>query len=179
MWWERWVKKQLQYLIRQEETERRTNHRLMERHLLECIFATLRSTAPETEKPLAPQRYEATLVCLYAVLRNKILLDTHEHNNIVGEEPSVVHVLKVLRRREDRVIWEGMDLHGNNYTSLHYIAATFVSYLSNKYPIDVDRPSLASLQNLIYPRTQQHMLRFWNIPLSLTASHCVACWRST
>jgi len=76
------VKKQPQRLIRQEETERHTNHRLTENHLYDCNYAILRSTAPETEKLPALERYKAKLVRLYAALRSKILLDTHEHDKI-------------------------------------------------------------------------------------------------
>jgi hypothetical protein len=52
MWWERGVKKQLQFLIRQEDIERHKKNRVMENHLglYEFLYDILRSDAPETEK---------------------------------------------------------------------------------------------------------------------------------
>jgi len=69
----------------------------MENHLYGFMYAILRSTAPETEKLPVLQRYKVKLVRLYAVRRKKILLDTHEHDKIEGEEPSLFHVLNVCR----------------------------------------------------------------------------------
>jgi len=44
--WERYVKKQLRYFMRQEEAERYKDHRQMENHLYECIYDILRSNNP-------------------------------------------------------------------------------------------------------------------------------------
>jgi hypothetical protein len=99
------VKKQLLRLIMQEETESRTNHRLTVNHLCDCNYAILLNTAHETQKLTLLQRYKAKLVRFYAAMRNKILLDPHEHDNLEGEEQSLFHILKVLRRREVRDIW--------------------------------------------------------------------------
>jgi hypothetical protein len=152
MWWEQFVKKQLQRLIRQEETERHRKHRLMENHLYDCIYDILRSNAPETEKLPALQRYEAKLVRLHATRRDKILPDTQDHGKIGGEEPSLFHVLNILRRREVREIRQVQDSHGNIHSTPNDITATFVSHLRQKYtPIDMDGASMAILQNFIHP----------------------------
>lgn len=99
------VKKQLLRLIRQEETESRTIHRLTVNHLYDCNCAILRSTAHESETLTVLQRYKAKLVGFNSAMRNKILLDTHEHDKFEGEEQSLFYVLKVLRRRGVREIW--------------------------------------------------------------------------
>jgi len=57
MWWERYVKKQLQRLLRQEERERTSNLRIMENHLYECLYDIICSDVPEADKFPALQRY--------------------------------------------------------------------------------------------------------------------------
>jgi len=46
MWWERYVKKQFQRLLRQAERERTSNLRIMENHQYECLYDIIRSDAP-------------------------------------------------------------------------------------------------------------------------------------
>jgi hypothetical protein len=93
-WWEPYVKKHLQRLVRQEETELRRNHRLMENHLYKCLYDILRNDAPETEKLPALQRYKAKMVRLHATRRAKPLLDLNDRGKMDGEKPSLFHILK-------------------------------------------------------------------------------------
>ena len=58
--------KQRQRLLRQEETERSSNLRIMENHLYECLYDIIRSDAPETDKFPALQPYKAKIVRLHA-----------------------------------------------------------------------------------------------------------------
>jgi CBS-domain-containing membrane protein len=151
MWWERCVKPQLKRLLRQEEAERRAHHRNMENHLYECLY-DINSNALATEKLPTLQRYKAKLVRLYAEQRNKLLLDTQEHDILEGEEPSFFQVLRILQRREIRQILQVTDIYGNTHTSLCEITAAFVSHMSHKYlPITVDETAIANLQTFLHP----------------------------
>jgi len=155
MWWERCVKPQLKRLLRQEEAERRANYRNMENHLYECLYDILRSNDPATDKLPALQRYKAKLVRLHAERGNKALLDTKEHDLFEGEEPSLFHVLRILRRRENRDIRQVTDEHGNTHSTFRDIAATFVTHLRRKYqPIAVDETALDTLRNFLHPVCQ-------------------------
>jgi hypothetical protein len=149
-WWERCVKTQLRRLIRREEVERRAQHRHMENNLFECLYDILRSTIPETDKRPVLQRYKAKLVRLHAMRRNKILLDTQEHDRLNGEELSLFHVLKMHKRRVAREIHKITDMQGNTHTTFRNIAATFVVHLYNQYePIEVDGQSMATLHSFL------------------------------
>jgi hypothetical protein len=55
MLWERFVKPQLQRLLRQEEVERRANNRNMENHLYVCLYDVLGSNSPARDKLTALQ----------------------------------------------------------------------------------------------------------------------------
>jgi hypothetical protein len=152
MWWERCVKPQLKRLLRQEEAKRRAHHRNMENHVYVCLYDILKSIAPATEKLPALQRYKAKLVRLHAERRNKLLLDTQEHNVPEGEEPSFFQVLRILRRREVREIRQVTDIHDKTHTSLSEITAAFVSHMCHKYqPIAVDEMFITNLQTFLHP----------------------------
>ena len=81
-----------------------SNLRIMENHLYECLYDIIRSDAPETDKFPALQRYKARIVRTHAERNARILLDATAHDRMEDEEPSLYHVLKMLRRRETRTI---------------------------------------------------------------------------
>ena len=70
----------------------------MENHQQECLYDIIRSDMPEAEKFLELKRYKAKLVQLHATQREKTMLDTSEHDRMDDEEPSLFHLLKMLRR---------------------------------------------------------------------------------
>ena len=152
MWWERHVKKHIQRLARQEEAERSKDHRLMEQHLYECLYDIIQGHTPETEKFQALQRYKAKIVRLHSKRRANILLDTHAHDRMETEEPSLFHVLKLRRRRADREIRKIQDSDGTIYTGHQDIARTFVKHLAHKFgPITVDAQHLTTILRNIQP----------------------------
>jgi hypothetical protein len=68
------------------------------------------------------------------------------------EEPSLFHVLKFRRRREDREIRQIQDSDGTIYTRHQDIARTFVKHLAHKFgPIAVDTQSLKTILNHVEP----------------------------
>jgi hypothetical protein len=65
----------------------------MEKHLYECLYDIIRSDIPETIKFLELQRYNAILVELHAMPKEKLLLDTRDYDRVDDEEPSLYHLL--------------------------------------------------------------------------------------
>ena len=122
----------------------------MENHLYECLYDILRSNAPGTEKMPVLQRNKAKLVRLHAERGNKALLDTKEHD-LVEEEPSLFHLLGILRRREIRDSQQVMDEHGNTHSTFRDVAATFMTHMSRKYLSIVGLAYLAELSSSRMP----------------------------
>jgi hypothetical protein len=111
----------------------------MEHHLYECLYDILRGHAPGKDKLPVLQRYKGKIVLLHSKRRAKILLDTHAQDKMEAEEPSLFHVLKLRRRREDREIQQIQDSDCTIYTRHQGIARTFVKHLARKFrPIIVD-----------------------------------------
>jgi len=95
------------------------------------------------------------LVRLHAERGNKALLDTKEHDLFEGENPSLFHVLRILRRRENRDIRQVTDEHGYTHSTFRDIAAAFVTHLSRKYqPTAVDETALDTPGNFLHPVCQ-------------------------
>ena len=128
MWWERYVKKPLQRLLRQEESERTSNLRIMEYHLYGCLYDILLSDSPETDKFPALQRYKAKIVRLHPERNARLLLDTTAHDSMEDEEPSLYHVLKILRRRENRTIQQAQDSQAHNITKPKEVRSAIVTH---------------------------------------------------
>ena len=105
------MKKHIQR-IAHEESERSKEHRLVELHLYECLYDILRGHIPEKDKLPALQRYEAKVVRFHSTWQAKILLDTYAQDKMEAEEPSLFHVLKLRRRREDREIRQIQETSG-------------------------------------------------------------------
>jgi hypothetical protein len=69
---------------------------------------------------------------------------------IGGEETSLFHVLKTLRRRSTRDILQVQDIHGHICTEPQDITNTFLSYLLRKYaPMHVDSDFMKALTNFV------------------------------
>jgi hypothetical protein len=151
-WWERCVKTHIPRLIRRVTRKNNDDHFRMENHLYECLNDILHSDAPEGDKIPLLQRYKAKIVRLHATRHKKIFLDTHDYDVIDGEEPSLFHVLKTLRRRSARNISQVQDSHGHICTEPQDITNTFLSHLRRKYaPIHVHSNSMTVLTNLVSP----------------------------
>jgi len=146
------VKKQLQRLLRQEERECTSNLRIMENHLYQCLYDIIHSDAPETDKFPALQSCKAKILRLHAERNARILLDTTAHDSMEDEEPSLYHVLKMLRRRETRTIQQVQDSQGHNITKPKEVRNAIVTHLRQKYnPIHVDSDSPLMTQEFIQP----------------------------
>jgi len=46
----------------------------------------------------------------------KIILDNNAQDKMEDEEPSLFHILKMVKRRETRVIRQVLDMQGNDVT---------------------------------------------------------------
>jgi len=62
----------------------------------------------------------------------KVMLDNNAQDKIGDEEPSLFHIMKMVKRQEIRVIRQILDIQGN-YVSGHLnVLKTFVTHLRRK-----------------------------------------------
>jgi len=150
MWWERCVKKRLPILIRKEQYERYKDYKIMENHLYQCIYDILLGDIPESAKLPALQRYKAKIVRLHARRMEKVMLDNNAQDKMEDEEPSLFHILKMVKRRETRFIRQVLDMQGNDVSGHRNVLNTFALHLRQKYePIEIDQSCVTRLQGVI------------------------------
>jgi hypothetical protein len=139
----------------------------MENHLYECVYDILKSDIPEASKFSSLQRYKAKIIRLHATRKAKILLVTHDQDKMDGEEPSLFHVLKTIKRRSAREIHQVQDLQGNIHTTPQGVATTFVAHLSRKYgPITVDIQAMSALMTNIGTATPTRYTDILECPIT-------------
>jgi hypothetical protein len=69
-----------------------------------------------------------------------------------GEEPTLFHILKMVKRRESRAIRHVQDQQGNIVTRHPDVLNTFVTHLRQKYgPIAIESSCVAKMRNAIQP----------------------------
>jgi hypothetical protein len=80
----------------------------------------------------------------------KVMLDNNAQDKMEDEEPSLFHILKMVKRRETRVIRQVLDMQGNNVFGHRNVLNTFATQLRQKYePIEIDQTCVTMLQGVI------------------------------
>jgi len=122
----------------------------MENHLYQCIYDILSSNISEPPKLPALQRYKARIVRLHAWRMEKVMLENNAQDKMEEEEPFLLHILKMVKRRETRVIHQILDKQGNNVTGYRNVLNTYVTHLRQKYqPITIDQTCVTTLQGIL------------------------------
>jgi len=66
------------------------------------------------------------------------------------EVPSLFHILKMVKRRETRVIRQVLDMQGNDVSGHSNVLNTFATHLRQKYePLEIDQTCVTRLQGVI------------------------------
>ena len=80
----------------------------------------------------------------------KVMLDNNAQDKMEDEEPSLFHILKMVKRRETRVIRQILDMQGNNVSGHLNVLNAFVTQLRRKYqPTEIDQTCVTMLQGII------------------------------
>jgi len=74
------------------------------------------------------QRYKAKIVRLHA-RRMEVMLENSAQDKMVDEEPSLFHILKMVKRRETRVIRQILGMLDNNVSGHLNVLNNFVTRL--------------------------------------------------
>jgi len=78
-----------------------------------------------------------------------VMLDNNAQDKIEDKEPSLFHILKMIKRRETRVVRQIIDMQGNNVSGHLNVLNTFVTHPRQKYqPIKIDETCVTRLQGV-------------------------------
>ena len=102
-------------------------------------YDILLSDIPDTAKLPVLQRYKAKIVRLHT-RRMEMAMQDNSQDKMEDEETSFFHILKMVKRRETRVIRQIIDMQANNVSGHLNVLNTFVTHLRRKYqPIEIDQ----------------------------------------
>ena len=104
-----------------------------------AIYDILQDTYPHDRASIALHQLKDRTVRVHST--RQVFPDNSEHDRIVGEEPTLYHILKRRRRQESRMINSVHGSNGNKHISTMDILSTFTTFMRSKY--DDNTPSLA------------------------------------
>jgi hypothetical protein len=96
------------------------------------------------------QLHKEKIVRLHDSRMEKSILDTTAQDTFDGEDPSLFHTLRMLKRREFRIIREVIDQYGNTHSQHHKILHNVVIHFQIKFQHNpVDTAAIDVIQHAI------------------------------
>jgi len=149
------VKWKVKRLFIQEGAERNADRRRMEEFYYSAIYDVLQVPEPHADKMLKLQKLKAKIVRLNSPYRQRVMIDTEEHDQIAGEYPSLHHLLKSQKRQEHRLIRQIVDENEETHTTPASILQAFATHFQQTLqPIEskeqsVNHPTESGLRTII------------------------------
>jgi len=129
----------------QKGTERRRDRVEMENFYYTAIYDVLQNTNHHAAKATNLNKLKAKIVRLYSAQRMGALIDIGEQDRMLGEEPSLHHLLKGRKRQEQRTVQQIYD-SGILHTSSDDILRIITEHMRSKYDhITIDGECVRSI----------------------------------
>ena len=145
-WWVHYMKQKVKSLFIQEGAERNADWRRMEEFYYSAIYDVLQVPEPHTDKMLKLKRLKAKIVRLNSPYRQRVMVDTEEHDQIAGEYPFLHHLLKSWKRQENRLIRQIIDENEETHTTSASILRAFATHFQQALqPIETKEQSVKQL----------------------------------
>ena len=100
LWWDRFVKRMIRQTFQRESTECRHDRIAMENFYYSAIYQVLQAPENHVKEATALKRFNTKIVQLNSVQQQGILLDNGDQDRIVGEELSIHHFIKAIKRQK-------------------------------------------------------------------------------
>ena len=144
-WWDQYSKRLIKHLFTREGTERNNDRIKMENLHYTAIYDVLQEPDQHTSKTLAMRRLKAKIIRLNSIHCQRLLVDTGEQDRIMGEEPSLHHLLKTRKFQARRLIKQIHDDNGTLQISSMSILKVFSTRFRAKFqPIQIDERSVST-----------------------------------
>ena len=119
-------------------------------------------------KTFAMRRLKAKIIRPNSTHRQALLVDTGEQHRIMGEEPSLHHLLKTRNRQTSRLIKQIHDDNGTLHTSSMSIMKVFSTRFHAKFQtIQIDERSVSQLADCAIQTVTPEKNTALNKPISL------------
>ena len=126
------MKPKIKRLFISEGTERNADRRELEDFYYPAIYDVLRGPGPHTDKMVHLKRLNAQLVRLNSSYR-RLLVDSAGHDLIAGEHPSLDHLLRNRKRKENRLIRQNVEDNDERHTTSMTILRAFAAHFRQTF----------------------------------------------
>jgi len=128
----------------------------MEKFLYEDIFDALQEPIHHNKKITALKNLKAKIVRLNNISRQKVMIDTGYEDRIMGETPSLHHIVKTRQRQENRTMKQICDDHSTTHTASMAIIKAFTMQFRVKFqPIRINEESMKQVLDCV-PQTESY-----------------------
>jgi hypothetical protein len=118
----------------------------LENSYYEAIYDVIAGDESHKKKAVILNKFKAKIIRLNNHNNKRILLDNHDRDVMEGEDPSIFHIIRMMKRKDTRTITSIQDQNGITHTTPEGIMRTFITYLQDKYTtIQTDGDSFEKL----------------------------------
>ena len=105
----------------------------MENFYYAAIYDLLRDPGHDASKLIALKGLKEMIIRLNSTHRQRLLVDTSDQDRLLGEDPSLYHLIKAWRRQENRQMNEILDDDEIPQTSSASILKAFAVHFRKKF----------------------------------------------
>jgi hypothetical protein len=132
-WWCRNVKHRILYFFNSRKKQKREHHRKMENLYYQDLHDILRGPKNFKDKALAPKNLKGKTLRLISAYHRKIMLDSGQHFGYMEEGPTLYHIIRGRKRREQRTTHYIQLENGQTLETTHKIIRAFRDHFQTKY----------------------------------------------
>jgi hypothetical protein len=122
-------KTRIRMMFQHEEAESRRDNRTMEIFYYECLYDSLREVGTHGGNLSFLNQIKAKIVKLHSIRLKTSPLNTEEAGRLVGEQPTLFHLIQMRKRRTARTVRSECDSNGFIQTSPKEITLSFTTFL--------------------------------------------------
>ena len=133
MWWCRYVKRMIRQLFIGEGADRRRDRIELENFYYSAIYSVLQDTTSQTNQAVTLKKIKAKIIRLNSKHHLGMFIDNGEQDHIMGEEPSLHHLLKIRKRQAQCPVHQVCDTDSSLKTSPADTLRVFTECMRRKY----------------------------------------------
>jgi hypothetical protein len=105
----------------------------LENSYYDAIYDVIAGDESHEKKAVILNKLKAKIIRLNNHNNKRILVDNHGREVMEGEDPSIFHIIRMMKRKDTRTITSTQDQNGITHTTPEGIMRNFITYLKDKY----------------------------------------------
>jgi hypothetical protein len=127
---------------------------------------------PHEKKAVILNKFKAKLIRLNNYNNKRILVDNHDRDVMEGEDPSIFHIIQMMKRKDTRMITSIQNQNGITRTTPEGTMKTFIAFIQDKYAtIQTDGDSFEKLMSSTQPTASETANDTLDSPITIEELH--------